>query len=896
MAPAFRKWESFRKSLEAVWSKREIEEMAAALRDPRDEMEFRILVSFRYSDASLQLEQSTQRIVDTFMNSRDSFAGQLKVQSERIIQIQELLTRNHAGSVRSEEDISSIQRDDFGAFESPLVGADQQCRSLEERSESKLAMEKELSILMTENEILGSLSFPSMMTRMESIEAAHTQTFRWVHQEPGSTEQSWNNLVTWLRHGNGIYWVNGKLAARKSTLMKYLCDHSKTRDALKLWSKGHPVEVSSFFFWSSGDENQRSQSGMLRSFLFQLFQRHRHLLEQVLPDIWNTYHTRARAMISKRDVPPDSPLLPPKPSDLTVSQLKKAFRDLIVFLQRKVNICFFIDGLDEYAGDYQNIAEFLQQHIDLTGVKFCISSRPLLIFEQVFRDLPGLRLQDLTKRDIKEYINSHLYSHSYMKQLEKRHPGEASRLVSEIVHKARGVFLWVKLVTRSILRGLSDYNRISDLQKRISYLPSDLEALYNHILDGVDPFYRVHMSRVLQIFRVAQTGSSGLVTLLNMSWADEEETLLVETTSIKPYTEEDIGERCEIMDARLKSVCAGLLETNTDHRSSGFWPDCHVLYMHRTVSDWLAKPEVWGRLMSVTVGTGFSPNLAMLKSRIMMLKTWNPEYHGRLDMRIVVDALNYAREAEADLQCGFPKLLDKLDAVTEFHWRNTSGFASHLRPGSPLPLLPKSLVSNFSEEEGLEGGGLQELGLHLPHWSQSIKLDGGRTLGQHATFFDLARAFGLKHYVDAKYDAGHAFVEHEVSHWLLMQAFSGTCGSASTSNRPKDPDPKQVERILASGIDPNMSFDGGMTPWQGALLDAFWHASRRPSPSSDDIADTEVNPSYDVWERKAQAWAQVLEAFIQHGADPHCPGGAAGGMHHFRDSKERGTEDREVIG
>lgn len=47
-APVYRKWDSFRKALEGVWSKREIEEMSATLRDLRDEMEFRILVSFRY--------------------------------------------------------------------------------------------------------------------------------------------------------------------------------------------------------------------------------------------------------------------------------------------------------------------------------------------------------------------------------------------------------------------------------------------------------------------------------------------------------------------------------------------------------------------------------------------------------------------------------------------------------------------------------------------------------------------------------------------------------------------------------------------------------------------------------------------------------------------------------
>ncbi|KAK8041691.1 hypothetical protein PG993_006214 [Apiospora rasikravindrae] len=113
-----------------------------------------------------------------------------------------------------------------------------------------------------------------------------------------------------------------------------------------------------------------------------------------------------------------------------------------------------------------------------------------------------------------------------------------------------------------------------------------------------------------------------------------------------------------------------------------------------------------------------------------------------------------------------------------------------------------------------------------------------------------------------KYDAGHVAVEHEVNHWLLMQTFSGTCASAS-SNKPKDPDPEQIRRILASGIDPNMSFDGGMTPWQGAILDAFWHLSSRPSPSDDE--------QHALWRETAKAWVEILEEFLQHGSDPHCP-------------------------
>ncbi|KAK8041692.1 hypothetical protein PG993_006215 [Apiospora rasikravindrae] len=652
-ALAFRKWESFRKALEAVWSKREIEEMAATLRDLRDEMEFHILVSFRrllyavaaqQSDASRQIEQSTRRIIDTFLNSRDSFASQLKAQTEKLVQIQDVLTSKHAETPH----VTDGQLGASSSFESMLSDAARSQSALEDRSERKMAVEENLCGLMAENEILGSLSFPSMMIRKESIEPAHTQTFRWIHEDPGPTKEHWHNLVAWLRYGHGIYWVNGKLGSGKSTFIKYVYDHRKTREALESWSKDLPIEIFDFFFWYRGDEDQRSQNGLLRSLLFQLFQRHRDKIEHILPDLWNAYYTRAKVLISRRDISPDLLLLPPKPPNLTTPQLKHAFLELIACLRKLVKICFFIDGLDQCDGDYLEIIELSQELCALPDVKVCISSRPLLVFEQAFRDLPGLRLQDLTKRDIKEYVNSHPYSHRNMKQLAKRHPDETSQLVSDVVHKARGVFLWVKFVTRSLLGGLSDYNRLSDLKKRVSYLPIDLEELYRHILDGVDPFYRQQMSQIFQTFRTGHNGSPGRVTLLDLSWADDEDDLLVEAAPIQPYTNKEIEERCEIMGARLKSICGGLLET-TSNRFTSLRPDSCVVYLHHTVSDWLAEPDVWEDIVSITAGTGFSPNLALLKSQIMRLKTWNPTYDGRFDLGMVIGALNYAREAERDL-------------------------------------------------------------------------------------------------------------------------------------------------------------------------------------------------------------------------------------------------------
>ncbi|KAI1854673.1 hypothetical protein JX265_002313 [Neoarthrinium moseri] len=117
----FRKWDSFRKALESVWSKHEIDELAATLQDFRSEIEFRILVSFRYFSpfplpfvsfpiywlglkyvqriierprcpANRQVVtacSSTRLILDAFLTTRDPFSTELLVQAETLIKIQE---------------------------------------------------------------------------------------------------------------------------------------------------------------------------------------------------------------------------------------------------------------------------------------------------------------------------------------------------------------------------------------------------------------------------------------------------------------------------------------------------------------------------------------------------------------------------------------------------------------------------------------------------------------------------------------------------------------------------------------------------------------------------------------------------------------------------------------
>lgn len=843
-------------------------------------------------------------ILDTFLNERDSLAQQLHIQSAKIIEIQEMQAKREVHDLAHEENYRLGAIELSGSLEAPK----------DRRTSGRIPSEDpardchlldELRLLIIENGILNSLSFTSLADRQESIELPHTQTFDWIFEEPGNSQRSWSNFVEWLRSGNGIYWINGKVGSGKSTLMRYVYENDLTKRNIDQWAGDMQSQVSGFFFWRSGDDEQRSQRGLLRSLLFNILQSHRDLIPEVLPEAWASWSTRATAIVSGI-MPPDSLALPSMPKTPTMAELKRAFRTLLRSVQRRVKLCFFIDGLDEYEGDYLDIIELFQECAKSPAIKLCLSSRPILAFEQAFAELPYMRLQDLTRADIEYYVQARLHSHKYMNQLSRTHATETSQLIHDIVNKSSGVFLWVKLVVRSLLLGLCDYNRISDLKRRVEYLPQDLEELYAHMLKHTDPFYHEQAAQLFQIFRASQRSSPEMITLLNLSWADDENENWAENAPIQPLTKEEVALRCKVMDARLKSVCAGLLESN-DNKFSSIFPDSKVMFLHRTVSDWMAKADVWADIVSRTAGTGFSSNLSMLKSRVLSLKSLALDPGTTLEMDVVSDALLYAQKAERELGYAFPKLLDQLDIAASVQWRKGSTHikathtlqstcseadadhysydsVAYITPAIELarsstdvffsckesrlePLvscLVRSSSSNSVEygDPETQGAGPSFIRNHncyeapaafednSNHWSCGIEILGIKPFGEATTFYNLTNDLGLFHYTNMKYETG-LVVDQDVNHHLLMQAVSPSYNESR--GKLKAPDPDLIEKILDGGTDPNISFDG-TTPWEGVLIST---------------ASVFAFPEHNLeWEQEARDWARIFEIFLENGADP----------------------------
>jgi len=89
---------------------------------------------------------------------------------------------------------------------------------------------------------------------------------------------------------------------------------------------------------------------------------------------------------------------------LTLAELKTAFTTLSRQNLKGFKICLFIDGLDKYVGDQLEVANLFKAVVCWSLViKTVISLRPE---PKVLRDCPNLRMEHLTKGDIRLYIQS----------------------------------------------------------------------------------------------------------------------------------------------------------------------------------------------------------------------------------------------------------------------------------------------------------------------------------------------------------------------------------------------------------------------------------------------------------------------------------------------------------
>ncbi|TVY26894.1 hypothetical protein LHYA1_G004868 [Lachnellula hyalina] len=369
--------------------------------------------------------------------------------------------------------------------------------------------------------------------------------------------------------------------------------------------------VLDFFFWNLGTPLQKSQTGMLRAILHNALSKHPELIPSTLPNIYNNW----------KDT-----YLNDKP---TFVEMKRALEFFMEKASQFFKICIFIDGIDELAGEHKELAQLVRS-LTIRNVKVVVSSRPINPSVKVFRGCPTLRLQDLTRHDMDQYIRGNLVNHQAMCQMSRFDPQVAGGLVSEIKLKAEGVFLWVRLVVRLLVDGLEAGDSVMDLQRKLRSLPRDLKDLYRRMLSKILPEYQVQASEMLQMFHVWNTYTSHQpLGVVNFAFAMHP----LDEAFHRPVAPLNLDQYIWLYnstEARIQSRCCGLLEVGRDRGPTNAALDwatgedndgSAVRYMHRTVAEFLVSSEVWEEMSKMTQHSGFNPALNLSSVCLSMLKS-----------------------------------------------------------------------------------------------------------------------------------------------------------------------------------------------------------------------------------------------------------------------------------
>ncbi|RKK09198.1 hypothetical protein BFJ66_g5127 [Fusarium oxysporum f. sp. cepae] len=453
-----------------------------------------------------------------------------------------------------------------------------------------LMVDEETRGAIYQDRILESLKFDEMKQRFDAVHNAHEDTFKWIYEaievikEDGDLSymeklrqealkmqlKSRERFIGWLLSQDPslpIFHISGKLGSGKSTLMKFLCSHHKTENALIKWAGAKKFAFTSFFFWRNGSKAQKSLDGLCRSILHDVLRERPDLIPEVFPGQWCQAKQAPWRVENRQEIP----------SCVIKGALERLLQNKKLYQQHR--FCIFIDGLDEFEPgvqdglDYIDLVNILRQWtIHAYGnLKLCLSSREEGVFMDEYESDPGLRLQDLTRIDMQNYVCSRL---SNLKDQDLK--GE---FVNDIPDKSSGIFLWTYLVVKTIRNKMTHKATSETLRKHLNMLPRGLESLFHHIIRQLEPGDARKTLRIIDALQTTKWNKLEL-PLLTFSLLDEYDE--DSEFSLRDGLEDELIPDEEILQAQLRGACGGLIEC---HKGTCYKGLQILDFVHRSVPD-----------------------------------------------------------------------------------------------------------------------------------------------------------------------------------------------------------------------------------------------------------------------------------------------------------------------
>ncbi|KAI7781725.1 hypothetical protein LA080_014491 [Diaporthe eres] len=522
------------------------------------------------------------------------------------------------GVERRVQSSHSALRQDGKLAEPQSLDAEAQKEVMEEAAASLEAYARQAERLRRQHRILKSLVFQSLWTRHERIEDAYVETLHWVWDSPIT------KFGNWLEKGEGVYWIEGLAGSGKSTMMKYISSHPSTTIYLRRWASAmkfkmgwDPKEepellVASHYFWYAGTEMQKSHRGLLQTLLFHVLRTSLEVQNAICPERLSSQPWSLREL---KD---------------TIHELKRA--DL------RCCVCFFIDGLDEYLGDEEEIIEVVKDLAACPWIKVCASSRPWPAFFAEWNSSPlTFKMQEYTRRDMTRFVHESFTSNKGFKKALDRDQ-RCRRLVRAIVERAEGVWLWVYLVVRDLLRDMRDNEPFEHLQKRLDSYPRELGEYFRNIFDRFDPLHAVSSAKLM----LAATSALRPMSMMALVALEEDEGFAARE-DVRHLDSFQLQDLYLAWRPRLQNRCRDLMKLT---RGRPRLHEYQVDFLHRTVRDYLMHEH--RAELRVKATPGFDERLFLCRVKLLELKTSGVNLRlGRL-MQDVKELLFYASSMEHD--------------------------------------------------------------------------------------------------------------------------------------------------------------------------------------------------------------------------------------------------------
>lgn len=488
-------------------------------------------------------------------------------------------------------------------------------------------------------------------------------------------------LFDWLSSDRGLYWIRGKPGSGKSTLMKHIARSQKIECALKSWAGRSKLVIAHYYFWHAGSPMQRSQAGLLRSLLYEVYQQ----CQELIPE----HDARSRqGSWDKRD-------------------LLLALRE-VVQRQIPIKFAFFVDGLDEYVSDpsvitkddaedtdHSEVADLLVQLSSNVDVKLCVSSREWEVFRTAFGRVGSdqLSLQEFTRDDMRKFTAASLEDHTAFPLIFDDDYEAYWRLIDSIVRRAEGVFLWVALVIKSVRRGMSNGDPLRVLLDRVRDFPPSLEGYYARILDSIEPRYRRQSALMI---RIALTEPR--LTIRHYSFIDDWHVSgygIVEREYDQSRHLPSFRNLLKSTKRQLNVCCQDLLRVETcDCTARELCIGHKVVFTHRTVSEFVSHSTIVASRMGAASPDTEHYVLAALVAGIQILTFATPDdgWRGHVRLKAMEADVRLASQYTSRLDNGWLGSHGVPFSVLDTLYRTYLQHTEKLESGEPDPVESQTLL------------------------------------------------------------------------------------------------------------------------------------------------------------------------------------------------------------